>query len=294
MNVYLFGSGKALEIGYSFLKKQKQLNLILVYLKKKDLPNYLINTNTFNILSFLKFKKKIKNIEKIKSKILVSISFKKKIDNSILKVFKNKCYNIHPAQLPNYRGCFPTCWPILDKKKYAYYTLHLMKKKFDNGNILSTEKVLIAKNDNAIKLYHRLLKKIPNLLNKNLKIFLGKKQNYGKVQNSKKAKYFKGNINFDLQKSQIFKSYNLKRLVDVFYSKKLETFFFIYKKKKIKLLKIQNYRANNNLMKLTKILYTNQNHLFIKLLNNFYKIVDIIVDDKVIKLLNYKKLKQLI
>ena len=60
MNVYLFGSGKALEIGYSFLKKQKQLNLILVYLKKKDLPNNLINTNKFNILSFSKFKKKNK------------------------------------------------------------------------------------------------------------------------------------------------------------------------------------------------------------------------------------------
>ncbi len=294
MNVYLFGSGKALEIGYSFLKKQKQLNLILVYLKKKDLPNNLVNTNKINILSFSKFKKKIKNIERINNKIIFSISFKKKIDASILKVFKNKCFNIHPAKLPNYRGCFPTCWPILDKKKHAYYTLHYMKTKFDNGNIISTEKVPIKKNDNAIKLYHRLLKKIPSLLNKNLKIFLGKKQNNGKVQNSKKAKYFNGNIEFDLQKSQLFKSYNIIRLVEIFYSQKLDTFFFIYKKKKIKLLKIKNYRTNNNLIKLSKLLYTNQNHLFIKLLNNFYKIIDIIVDDKVIRLLNYKKFKQLI
>lgn len=297
MNIYLFGSGKPLEYGFSFLKNKKNFKLILVCLNKKDLTKKILINKNVEILSFSNFKQNLRYFKNIRNKILISISFKKKIDEKILKVFKYKCFNLHPAQLPNYRGCFPTCWPILDKKKYAYYTLHLMKKKFDTGNILSTEKVKIRKSDNAVDLYKRLLKKIPILLAKNLRILLRDKIVSGNPQDPKKAQYFSGNIEFNMQKTNLTKLYNLDALVDVFYSKKFETFYFLYKKKKIKLLKVMILNPTNNsdmLLKLSNQLYRDQNYFYIKSSSQFYKIIDIIIDDKVLRDLNYKKLKFLI
>ena len=54
--------------------------------------------------------------------------------------------------------------------------------------------------------------------------------------------------------------------------------------------------TNNSdmLLKLSNQLYRDQNYFYIKSSTQFYKIIDIIIDDKVLRDLNYKKLKFLL
>ena len=100
-------------------------------------------------------------------------------DNILCDEFINsrRCYNFHPAILPNYAGVGTITWSILNNDKQHGITLHLIDKDIDSGDLIDIVKFEIKDDDTAYSLYNKTLKKIflffkikfIDILNKNYK-----------------------------------------------------------------------------------------------------------------------------
>ena len=106
-------------------------------------------------------------------------------DNILCEEFINsrRCYNFHPAILPNYAGVGTITWSILNNDKQHGITLHLIDKDIDSGDLIDIVKFEIKDDDTAYSLYNKTMKKIflffkikfIDILNKNYKT---KKQDF--------------------------------------------------------------------------------------------------------------------
>ena len=78
-------------------------------------------------------------------------------------------YNIHPSLLPKYKGRDPINDVIKKKEKISGVTVHKLTNKFDEGEILYQEKILISSFNKGeiikqmMPIYKLLTKKILNL-----------------------------------------------------------------------------------------------------------------------------------
>jgi methionyl-tRNA formyltransferase len=89
--------------------------------------------------------------------VLFSIHYRYRISKEILEIPTMGCVNLHPALLPNYRGCFSSVWAIINGEKQTGYTYHYMTEKFDAGNILLQKKIPLTMEDTAFSLFHKLI-----------------------------------------------------------------------------------------------------------------------------------------
>jgi len=64
------------------------------------------------------------------------------IKNSIIKIPKLGCINVHPGDLPRFRGCSCPEWQILKTEKF-YATAHLMDEGIDTGPVIHKKQMEI-------------------------------------------------------------------------------------------------------------------------------------------------------
>lgn len=107
-------------------------------------------------------------IEKFNAWSALSVSYPKLIPKKVLALFPGGGFNAHPAKLPDYRGCYPTIWPIIHFDTEAWYTLHLMSDRFDDGPVLDKVSVPISREETGSSLYSKLLGELPHLISRNL------------------------------------------------------------------------------------------------------------------------------
>ena len=86
----------------------------------------------------------------------VVASFGKIIPKSVIDKFKFGILNIHPSELPKYRGSSPIQKQFLNNEKQTAITVIKMDEKMDHGQIVSQTKVNISENENAEELRNRL------------------------------------------------------------------------------------------------------------------------------------------
>ena len=112
--------------------------------------------------------------------------FKKKI----ISEYKNGIWNIHPGDLPKYRGRHPITAAFLKNEKKIGVSIHSIDHRIDRGTILAKKfvKRKLKKNKNKIK--KKILIEIPNLLKKSLKNF-----NTNKTKKISKGTYYKPYFN---------------------------------------------------------------------------------------------------
>ena len=111
------------------------------------------------------FKEKIKILE---VDFLIVVAYGKILPKWLLELPSVSSINIHFSLLPKYRGASPIQSAPLNGDKETGITFIEMSEKLDSGNIISTEKTKIFKDDNKVKLETRLtgmsIKKINNVL----------------------------------------------------------------------------------------------------------------------------------
>ena len=111
------------------------------------------------------FKEKIKILE---VDFLIVVAYGKILPKWLLELPSVSSINIHFSLLPKYRGASPIQSALLNGDKETGITFIEMSEKLDSGNIISTEKTKIFKDDNKIKLETRLtgmsIKKINSVL----------------------------------------------------------------------------------------------------------------------------------
>src|SRR5215831_18164103 len=78
-------------------------------------------------------------------------------------------FNLHASLLPKYRGAAPINWAIINGEKETGATTFFLKHEIDTGSIIFQEKEPIHNNDDAGKLYERLMHKGAVLVLKTVK-----------------------------------------------------------------------------------------------------------------------------
>lgn len=66
------------------------------------------------------------------------------------------CVNLHLGLAEEYRGAYPTIWPILDGKERAGVTLHIIDAGIDSGPIIAQGETAVTPDDTGRSLYTRL------------------------------------------------------------------------------------------------------------------------------------------
>lgn len=87
---------------------------------------------------------------------VVMASFDQIIGARLLAVPRHGWLNVHPSQLPRYRGPEPVYWAIADGEAEAGITLHRAVPRFDAGPILAQRTVRVAADETSGTLTRRL------------------------------------------------------------------------------------------------------------------------------------------
>jgi len=115
----------------------------------------------------------LKDAYTIENSIFLSCEFDKIINPNLFAT--NKLYNIHFSKLPQYKGMYTSCLPILFNEKESGVTLHKIDKGIDTGDIIDQITFPISSSDVALDLYKNytifgfsiFVKNIDNLISGN-------------------------------------------------------------------------------------------------------------------------------
>lgn len=157
-----------------FFEKEKSNNSLIRYLKN-------------NKISYKKISKLIQ-INKINFKSVdlgLSFGFGYIFRKSDFSKYKFGIWNIHPGDLPNYRGRHPITWAFLNNEKYIGVSIHQINEKIDMGYLIGKKYVKRDKSDDGKKIMKKIYNILPSLLKKSLENY--KKRNFYKLS---KGKYF--------------------------------------------------------------------------------------------------------
>ena len=139
----------------------------LKYAKEKKIDTFIINKTRFpnsergeNLL--------LKKLKMEKIDLICLAGYMKLVSKSIVKEYKDCILNIHPALLPNFggKGFFGmnVHEAVIDSgAKESGVTIHFVNEKYDKGQIIAQEKIII-KSDYTPELLAREILKIEHVL----------------------------------------------------------------------------------------------------------------------------------
>ena len=150
------------------------------------------NKKIYNKSKKQKFKtyliEKYGQLSKFKSKpdLALSYGFSLIFKKKIISEYKIGIWNIHPGDLPKYRGRHPITAAFLKNEKKIGVSIHSIDHRIDRGQLLAKKFFSRTFKDDENSIKKKIMKEIPNLLNKSL-------QNYksGKTKKLPKGKYYK-------------------------------------------------------------------------------------------------------
>ncbi len=155
-------------------------------------------------------KKTLDLINLLSINVLLNAGTPRKLKREILNASIHGVVNIHPGELPKYRGCSAVEWSIFYEDKVCN-TAHFMSEDYDNGSIICSEYYEFSKEATYESIRTKVYQKGCILAGKALKIILQKRirPDDGIPQDEKKAKYRKPIT--DDKFREVIKKINLKK-----------------------------------------------------------------------------------
>lgn len=212
----------------------KKFNIINLFTEK----NYLLkckNQYKFNVISVTN-KKKLSNKLRKNQKLGISYGFGIIFDKDNIKKYDHGIWNIHPGDLPSYRGRHPITAAFLNDEKKIGTSIHSINDKIDMGFLLAKTYVNRNYSDDENSIKKKIFKKLPKLLSLSLSNY--RKKKLKKLYSGKYYKpFFKGvdikdhrklNFKYILNATKAQKAYggiciNGNKYIDAFlFSKKIK------------------------------------------------------------------------
>ncbi|MBN2858020.1 MAG: phosphoribosylglycinamide formyltransferase [Candidatus Delongbacteria bacterium] len=108
-------------------------------------------------------KKQLDLLDKHCIDLIILAGFLKKLPDEIVKKFKGKILNIHPALLPKFGGKgmhgMTVHKAVIEAgERFSGPTVHFVDEKYDNGEILVQRKIGLEKNETPESLQKKVLK----------------------------------------------------------------------------------------------------------------------------------------
>ena len=107
-------------------------------------------------------------LEELAPDVIVVVAFGQIIPESILKLPKYGCINVHASLLPKYRGAAPIQWAVIDGEKESGVTTMQMDAGLDTGDMLLKETVALEEKETGGSLFDKLSEVGAQLLIKTL------------------------------------------------------------------------------------------------------------------------------
>jgi methionyl-tRNA formyltransferase len=98
----------------------------------------------------------VEQLSGLQPDIIVVAAYGQILPDTVLRIPKYKCINIHPSLLPKYRGPSPIAAAILNGDAETGVTIMLIEAKVDSGPILNQRRVAVADEDDAESLSGKL------------------------------------------------------------------------------------------------------------------------------------------
>jgi|ETNmetMinimDraft_35_1059890.scaffolds.fasta_scaffold49912_1 methionyl-tRNA formyltransferase len=176
-------------------------------------------------------------LEKLNADLFVLSGYSRILKSVVIDLPKFGCINLHGGKLPEYRGCAPINWQIINGETTGGCCIIFVDKGIDTGDIITQKTYEISNNDTSLDIVNKQLSFFPVMLLKAVKdIELGKVKAI--VQDKAQGSYYTrrypedGLINWDTMTSN--QVYNLVRaLVDPY-----PNAFTFYRTEKIKIRKV--------------------------------------------------------
>ena len=165
--VFISGTGSNLKNLIKFSNKKNSpisINLIisntkkakgLKYAKQYNIEKKVLNFNNNKINE----KKNLDFLIKKEINLICLAGFMKILSKNFIKRFKGKIINIHPSLLPKYKGLNTHERVINNNENISGCSVHYVTAKLDSGKIIMQKKIKISKEDTAISLKKKILKK---------------------------------------------------------------------------------------------------------------------------------------
>lgn len=98
----------------------------------------------------------LKHIQSLNPDVIIVVAFGQILPETILKVPKYGCINIHGSLLPKYRGAAPIQWAILNEEAITGVTIMYMDKGMDTGDMILKKEVSIEDTDTYETLQNKM------------------------------------------------------------------------------------------------------------------------------------------
>lgn len=131
----------------------------------------------------------VERIRQSAPEMIFSFYYRQLLSESVLQCARLGAFNLHGSLLPQYRGCAPLNWVLLNGETQTGVTLHKMEKRADAGAIIAQHPVEISEQDDALALHHKLCDAAQIMLSQCLPAI--QSGNYQQTpQNDQQASYF--------------------------------------------------------------------------------------------------------
>jgi methionyl-tRNA formyltransferase len=114
------------------------------------------------------YEKLVRDIQVLDLDLIIINSYSMKLHPDILSIAKDRVYNIHGGLLPEYRGCSPVQWAIINKEIVSGVTLHKVTEEIDCGPIIARSEVSISEYETWVDVTKRIYEKTEILLSENI------------------------------------------------------------------------------------------------------------------------------
>lgn len=104
----------------------------------------------------LRDEENVRRIAQLEPDVIVVAAYGQILPESILRLPKYGCINIHASLLPKYRGAAPIEWAIIDGEEKTGVTTMYMEKGLDTGDMIEKTEVLIEPGDTGESLHDKL------------------------------------------------------------------------------------------------------------------------------------------
>lgn len=156
MSKIVFIGGKA--IGYGILSYLLETDeVVAIYTNPSDqhptwFPSIKPLADKYNIPYYIR---DVNDGIGFKHDYIICAYYDRIVKKEILNQPKIDAINIHMGLAEEYRGCYPTTFPIIDGKKWAGITIHRMTEGVDDGPIYWQLKVSVDPTDTGQTLYYK-------------------------------------------------------------------------------------------------------------------------------------------
>lgn len=132
----------------------------------------------------------VERVKGLAPELIIVNSYAMLLREEILSLPAYGAVNLHGGLLPQYRGCNPIQWALLNNETETGVTMHYMTKDFDAGDIIAQRRVPIRLDDTWREIQHRLGSAIEAMLAEEIPRLL-QRTNDRRPQDERAARHYR-------------------------------------------------------------------------------------------------------